>query len=168
MSSLPLRLYQPDLETTSDLYERVVLPQLMELNRSPATLRDYRSHLARWKSFWEAQEPPGDPLTPKDLESTRISNPRVQGQIAEPLACELTRENLLAFRRWLPTVLGGDKSPRNLNKHVGTIQAILAAAAAAARKPLVVVLEDRLRLAQQTVAHILGTLLSCRQTPVNP
>jgi|GEM_PF-2995762 len=103
----------PGTETVSELFELVVLPQLEELNRSATTIREYRLHHERWGLFW----------------STRIDHPRAG---AEPAACQVTREDLLAFRRWLPRILAGT-SARTLNKHLQTLQMTFAAAAEVGR-----------------------------------
>jgi len=89
--------------TIREVFERHKLPELTTRGRARATLAEYRCHLARWEE-WAA--------------NYWITNPVVQ---------DVKRAELEAFRVWLGK--RPKASARTVNKHLGTIECLLATAA---------------------------------------
>lgn len=106
--------YEPPPEastkTLADAFDELVLPELVARRRKPDTVDEYRLHLRRWEDYWKARQF-------QVGEKHRISN---------PVLLQINRRLLVEWRGHLTETLGG--SNRNVNKHLGTAQAILAAA----------------------------------------
>lgn len=89
-----------------DFFRNFTEPVLRDGDRAPETLREYRRHVRRWHEW---------------LANDRIDNPVV------PIS-EVSRADLLDWRKWLMSKRGIQASPRTANKHLGSLQAILATA----------------------------------------
>jgi hypothetical protein len=109
----PLPYEQPPgaEHTLAETFEELLLPELKAKGRKPDTIAEYRTHLRRWDEYWESQKP-------LQIEKHRITN---------PVLCEVTRAALLEWRSHLADTLD-ELGPRTLNKHLGTVHAVLAAA----------------------------------------
>lgn len=109
----PLPYEQPPgaEHTLSETFEQLVLPELVSKKRKPDTIAEYRTHLRRWDEYWESQN------------SQQIGKRR----ITHPALGEISRLSLLNWRNYLADKFD-DLGPRSLNKHVGSVQATLAAA----------------------------------------
>ncbi|HYG26637.1 MAG TPA: hypothetical protein VD906_07010, partial [Caulobacteraceae bacterium] len=124
MSSV-LRLYQADHQPNiRELFQEVMLPKLKEMKASAGHIRESHLHLERWELWWTS-------LAQEHTDNLAVCSlsPYPAGG---PPAADLTAEELIAWRRWLPeqrTLFPSGVSDRTLNKHVQTIAGVLAAAA---------------------------------------
>lgn len=85
-------------------YELGKRVELAKQEARPATYADYATHLRRWDEYWTAADRSGAPMS--------------VGQVR--------RRHLEQWRDWLGRQLKGKNVPLNLNKHLRSIQAILA------------------------------------------
>jgi len=105
----------PPLErlTLREAFERYKLPELG--GRSPDTIGEYRTHLARWEQFWSAEN------------RRREGSPTGwEYRTHCPVLPSIGRNELLLWRNWLLD-LDGNLSPRTVNKHLGSVHAIMSA-----------------------------------------
>jgi integrase len=107
----------PETVSLRDCYERYKRPELSR--RSVETVREYETHLARWDKFWELA-----------FAAAKSTGRGWKYRIAHPVLPQITRPELLAFRGWLESAPPetGPLSPRTINKHLGTVTAVLEAA----------------------------------------
>lgn len=108
---------QPPRQTLDVLFQAYTLPQLEEERRAAATITEYYTHLRRWAEFWQA----GGPRIMLDGVTDTLS----VTPLLPPEGASITLDDLLAFRRWIGRLLP-DSSNRTRNKHVQTLQAVLA------------------------------------------
>lgn len=101
----------PPRQTLAKLFEEITLPRLEEEACAPATIREYRTHLRRWAEFWQSGGP-------------RHADSPSACSLEPPEAKQVTLDHLLSFRRWVGRQVACGN--RTKNKHVGTLQAVLA------------------------------------------
>jgi len=121
-----------------DCWEQLVRPELA--GRKPDTVAEYELHLRRWEA-WVGGERSAESGGGRDKpDYTRIVYPGVvpsdcsgSPRSAPPRSALPDKPQLLAWRTWLATLkddVGRPLlSPRSVNKHVGSLTAILRAAA---------------------------------------
>lgn len=114
-----LKFRPPQPEESLDLqqcYERFCAIELR--GKSPETVSEYRTHLRRWHHCWDdlrdQAESAGEPW---------------EYRTTYPVLTQITRRELLAFEAWVASnVLTRQQLPvgnRSINKHLGTIKAVL-------------------------------------------
>jgi integrase len=133
MSSAPLRLFRGDpSDTITQLFGQLVRPKLEEIKATAGHIRESELHLERWRAWWQSRAAQETPQHTDRLSVCSLS-PYSSGEIP---ALEVTPEDVIAWRQWLPKQKGlfpDGVSHRTLNKHVQTILSVLAAAADARR-----------------------------------
>lgn len=97
--------------TLSKAFKRYRLPMMAA--RSPDTIGEYETHIRRWEEFWRAVATGWRSKTGLEL----------QRRIIHPALSEVSRTDLLAWREWLAEH-PKEFSNRNINKHLGSLQAI--------------------------------------------
>ena len=97
--------------TLRQTFDELVLPELISKRRRNDTISEYRTHLRRWDEYWKSRKTKGN------------QNHRIN----DPVIGTVSRRDLLEWRTHLAETLepGG---PRTLNKHLGTVHAVLATA----------------------------------------
>lgn len=101
-----------------EAFERFKRPELR--GRSADTLGEYRTHLRRWRECFD------------DLRARcAAAGERWKYRMSYPVLPEIGKEELRIFRVWLESQTDGPGprfSTRTINKHLGSVQAILKAA----------------------------------------
>lgn len=120
---IPFRRRQDDPGglTLADVWRNYHRPELAKPRaqggRSADTIGEYETHLRRWAECWDA-------VRSQEGENWKY-------RIMHPVLPEIDRPELETFRCWLQRQVEDGKETwvnRTINKHVGTIQAVLQAA----------------------------------------
>ena len=107
------------------VWETVTLPQLIEDGKKPATIREYKTHLAAWERYWAERSAAKEPSVPVTEGSFSPWNSDIARKRPDPPYNRISRRHLMDFRAWLTP----GRAKKTVNNYMKSIRALQLAAA---------------------------------------